>query len=632
MKLKAAARRAILLVAVTVLPTGMASVIATTPAAAAPANRVLILEGTVSGGASSIEATEAAAQGMTVDIVTASTWSGMTTSQFAAYRAIILGDPTCAEGITADIAAATTNARTWGSAISGNIVIAGTDPVFHAAQGGETLTRRAVDFALGDSGKTGAYISLSCYYHGTAPMTPVGLLDGIGTGGFKVSGVGCYNNAHIVAQSPALSGLTDNDLSNWSCSVHEAFQSWPGNLVPLAIARDFDSSFTASDGSQGPPYILAGGSIKSFPLSITPLSGQGAAGSNHTVAAQLLDGTTRAPVAGAKLLFAVTSGPNSGAAGTCSPAACTTNSLGQVSWTYHSNGIAGDDTIRATYDVNGDGAPGIGEPQTTAGQHWTVATLTIDYVALGDSYSSGEGTFNYDNDKLAQQCHRGPTAWARIAGNRVPEIVSTVHKACSGAKTADLLTTYKGNSAQLTPGAPNSSKDLVTITIGGNDVGFGGIIKDCYLPGGTCADDPNSNGFKQKLANLKTSLGNTIYPALKRSYPSARLVHVGYPRITPLPGVTPYQCGWLGKDEQEAGVKLAKMLNDTIAAAAKSAGITFIDVTNVLAKHELCTKDSWMTAITLPGGSERGHPNIAGQKALALSIASQLGFSFLPEF
>jgi hypothetical protein len=339
-------------------------------ASAASTNKVLILAGTVTGGTSSIEATEAAAQGMAVDVVDDATWSSMTAEQFASYRAIILGDPTC-QGLNPDEQTAAANARTWGSMINGNIVIAGTDPVYHASQGGATVTQRAVDFAIAQSGKTGAYISLSCYYHGTAPSTPVPLLDGIGPGGFTVTGVGCYNNAHIVAESPALAGLTDADLSNWSCSVHEAFQTWPGALVPLAIAKDFDSSYTASDGTQGPPYILAGGDIRSFPLSVAPLNASGPAGTSHTVTAQLLDGTTRAPVVGAKIGFRVTSGPNNGAHGSCVPATCLTDANGHVAFTYTSNGTLGSDSIQAFDDSNGNGIADVGEPQTTAGMTWT---------------------------------------------------------------------------------------------------------------------------------------------------------------------------------------------------------------------------------------------------------------------
>jgi hypothetical protein len=368
----------------------------TSTIASAATDRVLILAGTVSGGMASIEATEAVADGLAVDIVDAATWSTMTAAQFASYRAIILGDPTCVGPPTsADIDTAAANAKTWGPVINGNIVILGTDPVFHSGQGGATVTQRGVDFAVNQAGKTGAYITLSCYYHGTASGTAVPLLDGIGSGGFTTTGVGCYNNAHIVALSPALAGITDSTISNWSCSVHEAFQTWPGGLIPLAIARDFDSSYTASDGSQGPPYILAGGDIKSFPMSLSPLSDSASVGGSHTITAQLLDGSTALPVGGAKIGFSVVSGPNAGASGTCAPTTCLTDSAGHVSFTYHSNGQTGTDTIEAFYDLNGNGGADVGEPQTTAGMQWTVV---VEPACRGVYVLGARGSGENNND------------------------------------------------------------------------------------------------------------------------------------------------------------------------------------------------------------------------------------------
>lgn len=131
-----------------------------------------------------------------------------------------------------DPSAAIANHDTWGAAITGNIIINGTDPVFHDGQGGNALTRHSVDFAIAQTNKTGLYASLSCYFHDTDPHTPVPMLDGLRPGGFSMTGVGCYNDAHIVATHPALAELTDTELSNWSCSVHEAFE--PGRRTSLS--------------------------------------------------------------------------------------------------------------------------------------------------------------------------------------------------------------------------------------------------------------------------------------------------------------------------------------------------------------------------------------------------------------
>jgi hypothetical protein len=68
-------------------------------------------------------------------------------------------------------------------------------------------------------------------------------------------------------------------------------------------------AYTASDGSIGTPYILASGAgLRSFPLSLSPVSATAPAGGTHTVTARLLDGETSEPVAGTPISFRVMSG------------------------------------------------------------------------------------------------------------------------------------------------------------------------------------------------------------------------------------------------------------------------------------------------------------------------------------
>jgi RHS repeat-associated protein len=216
--------------------------------------RVLILDTTVTGGTSSVEAQEAAADGFGVDVVDAATWDSMTADQFAAYRAIILGDPSC--GDESAVTAAETNASVWGPVINGNIEIVGTDPVLH---GFPVVPQRGVDFATARANTTGAYLDLSCYFAGTSPETHVSLLDGLDPGGagFSVQGVGCDDSVHITTYSPALNGIDDATLNGWGCSVHEAFDTWPSKFGVLAMDVDAGSLYTAPDGTTGVPYILA---------------------------------------------------------------------------------------------------------------------------------------------------------------------------------------------------------------------------------------------------------------------------------------------------------------------------------------------------------------------------------------
>ena len=91
-------------------------------------------------------------------------------------------------------------------------------------------------------------------------------------------------------------------------------------------------------------------------ISITPEAAENPVGDDHTVTAMLLD-LLGAPQVGIEVTFEVVSGPNAGAAGTCSANAdCTTDANGEVSWTYTSNGATGTDVILASF-LNQAGAP-----------------------------------------------------------------------------------------------------------------------------------------------------------------------------------------------------------------------------------------------------------------------------------
>lgn len=595
-------------------------------AVAASGDRVLVLAGTVTGGSSSIEASEAAADGLQVDVVDAATWSSMTESQFASYRAIILGDPTC-EGPppTADANAAAANATVWGSAINGNVVILGTDPVYHASQGGETVTRRGIDYAVNQSGKTGAYITLSCYYHETAPNTPVPMLDGIGGGGFTVTGVGCYNDAHIVAESPALAGLTDADISNWSCSVHEAFQTWPSGLIPLAIAKDFDSSFTASDGTQGPPYILAGGDIKSFPLSLTPLNDTAAPGTTHTVTAELLDGITRGPVPDAPIGFAVTAGPNAGVSGTCNPVTCLTDFFGHVSWTYTSNGTAGSDTIKAWYDLNFNGQPDVGEPQTTAGVQWVpVLNPGPKYVAFGDSITTGQSVPTCAENLAASpwRCD-GP-----LPGVPYPDQIAAAlgysysddplfysqffpnpgfpptdldRVGIWGEKVADAEQAYVTGSDAEGPWLPQfkaieQAQQLVTGELGIDDLRFsdpgawiGRYLKDQVLGGNRV------RGHAEELLQAQAASFDQMYASIGKARANgAKAVIMLVYNPLPAPGLINLDPDKSCPDAYNIAQTLVTTIDDELTARSAAAGIPTADTRPVFKGHEIGTSDPYV--------------------------------------
>jgi len=229
-------------------------------------NKVLILTSLVSGTPTSSQEYAAVQQlGFVPELANPTQWAAKTTADFATYRAIILGDPRCNTN-PALLTATAANRTTWAPAVNGNVIIVGTSPVFHQGSSSSpgNLTKDAIAFAAAKPNKTGMYISLSCYYMNVTTVTPVPLLDQFGT--FTVTKpTSCYNNVHLTASDPAISRSTDANLSNWGCSVKEAFDSFPtADFSPLAIARNPTStrlpgSIDLPDGTSGPAYMLVRG-------------------------------------------------------------------------------------------------------------------------------------------------------------------------------------------------------------------------------------------------------------------------------------------------------------------------------------------------------------------------------------
>ncbi|MBK8259177.1 MAG: DNRLRE domain-containing protein [Polyangiaceae bacterium] len=222
---------------------------------AAQPNTVLMLYRSQAGGIAPEMSTLQAA-GYNVELATPAQWTAKTQADFATYRALIFPDWPWGEQANLNTAAA--NAAVWSPVVNGNILIAGADPSDHPP-GGTSMTVGAVLFAAEEPGKTGLYLCLSDFYDTSPAGTPIPVLSGLGS--FTLRGASCYDNAHKVAEHPVLAGLTDTTLSNWACSVHETFDTYPSDYLPLAIAKNITGPGmkTFPDGSFGIPYVLAKG-------------------------------------------------------------------------------------------------------------------------------------------------------------------------------------------------------------------------------------------------------------------------------------------------------------------------------------------------------------------------------------
>jgi lysophospholipase L1-like esterase len=223
-----------------------------------------------------------------------------------------------------------------------------------------------------------------------------------------------------------------------------------------------------------------------------------------------------------------------------------------------------------------------------------------NYVALGDSYSSGVGSGSYTSD--SGNCLRSTLAYSQLwANTHAP--ASYVSVACSGAKTTDV------NANQLS--ALNSATTLVSITIGGNDVGFSTVMTDCVLYGTTtCVNEVNAaeNTARTQLPGWL----DTTYNGIRSHSPSAKVVVLSYPRFY---DTSVSYCIGLSNTSRNKINEGADVLDGVISDAAARHGFTFADVrSRFWAGHEICDGSaSWLHSVEWSNMTESYHPTSTGQ-------------------
>ncbi len=389
----------------------LAAVIVSPPAKAVIGTKALVLGSSASGGAGSKEAVRAAALGYTVNVVSDPAWGAMTAADFAEYRLIIVGDPTCSfvPAVVSQNALALSDAvmaRAGGNTTAGNRILIGTDPVFHytagsTGAGGQKLIDTGIDFAKVQPGSTGLYLDMSCLDHdwdgNLVPDVQDKLLPKLSAAPSPVwtqnQSPPCGGSVSLISNAAQFATLATAHLQGWGCSVHETFPVYPTDWFPLAVATDTTTTptcgtdVTTGAAKCGEAYILIAGSgiVASAPnLSLTPLTATNPVGTTHTVTATVTDPADGSAKGGVTVSFLVT-GANAGATGTCGPASCVSDSAGQVTFTY-TGASAGSDTITAQVTV------GSATQTATAAKDWVAVTNNPPTAGAGGPYSGNEGS------------------------------------------------------------------------------------------------------------------------------------------------------------------------------------------------------------------------------------------------
>ncbi|HEV7774459.1 MAG TPA: SGNH/GDSL hydrolase family protein [Conexibacter sp.] len=223
------------------------------------------------------------------------------------------------------------------------------------------------------------------------------------------------------------------------------------------------------------------------------------------------------------------------------------------------------------------------------------AAIADNYVALGDSYSSGVGTKSF----YESTCKRSEYAYPRLLA-RDRAGTSLTFRACSGATTSSL------QAEQL--GSLSSTTNIVTVTIGGNDAGFSSIVTQCALPWPwSCEGElTTAEGF---IRNTLPSRLDSTYAAIRSRAPNARVIVLGYPRL--FMGVDCNAGTFFSGTEMSRMNAIADLLSSITQARATAAGFTFKNAITLFTGHAVCSSSEWLNGLSNPV-EESFHPNRSG--------------------
>ena len=293
----------------------------------------------------------------------------------------------------------------------------------------------------------------------------------------------------------------------------------------------------------------------------------------------------------------------------------------------------------------GSAAPG-GAGTPTAGTHnsaedppatpKSVIGPGSSYVALGDSYTAGLG--------IPEQT--GATAGCGQSTSSYPYLVARslrlklTDMSCSSATIPDMTAaqpTGDGtNPAQLSGLSPGTA--LVTVSIGGNDIGIIGVVTKCaeldlipsLIPGRTssnltpCEDYYTSGGtdqIQQRIQAVTGDLAETLTQIKERS-PHARVYVVGYPDLLPAGGggcgdalgITKADIAFLNREEAR--------LNGVLREAAVAAGAGYVDTYTPSEGHDACAAPGsrWLEPLLPSAPAAPLHPNAVGERGMADAV------------
>ncbi len=249
--------------------------------------------------------------------------------------------------------------------------------------------------------------------------------------------------------------------------------------------------------------------------------------------------------------------------------------------------------------------------------------MTKRYVALGSSMAAGPGI-----RPRAAGAQWGSGRSARNYPHLVTEQLNfdLVDVTFSGATTAHVLTErQRGAPPQID--ALDGSETLVTITIGGNDVGYIPLLLAASLPHpvrwmptlGALLDRRARDAALALVGNSLQAVGAEV----RRRAPDAQIFFVDYLTLLPPDGMP---AAPLSSTDADLGRHVAARLEELTAAAAKSTGCGIVHAAAASRERHAWSAEPWTVgaSLPLPWRPSPFHPNAAGMRAVADLVTAQL--------
>lgn len=241
------------------------------------------------------------------------------------------------------------------------------------------------------------------------------------------------------------------------------------------------------------------------------------------------------------------------------------------------------------------------------------------YVALGSSFAAGPGV-----EPQLGTCGRSAENYANLVAGVLRLDLTDV--SCNGATTDNILDTPQNGAAPQIE-AVNAATQLVTVTIGGNDIRYTASTFACSGKAARerCTANLDQAAINEVVRELPTKLTNTVN-AIKARAPEATIVIVTYPRVF-LPDAVSCDELQLSAEDTAYLAYLGTALESAFVSVAASENVLIADSYPGAAGHGPCqmpASQRWVNGATVLENGIRYHPTAAGHQEMARLVLAAL--------